>query len=132
MPPNLNSALKKLLPSKLPPTLSTRPGTLYQVLSRFPNDGVGQRVHQTRWSVKDIGNSYWEVTRTQLKLEGQHGKAWGKLIWKGRPATGREERIRGGLKYTWRDGESQSKSPATTIPTSSKPSPPQAALSDPA
>ena len=77
------SALKKLLPSNLPPSLSSRPGNLYQVLSRYPRDGVGQRVYQTRWGMKGIEDCYWEVTRTKLKLEGTHGKAWGRLIWRG-------------------------------------------------
>ncbi|OBZ76455.1 hypothetical protein A0H81_03815 [Grifola frondosa] len=43
------TALRKLLPSKLPPSLSSHPGNLYQILSRYSKDGVGQRVHQTRW-----------------------------------------------------------------------------------
>ena len=77
------SALKALLPAELPPTLSSRAGTLYSVLARYPKDGVGQRVHQTRWNMKGISDCYWEVTRTKLKLEGQHGKAWGKLVWRG-------------------------------------------------
>ena len=77
------SALKALLPAELPPTLSSRAGTLYSVLARYPQDGIGQRVHQTRWSMKGISDCYWEVTRTKLKLEGTHGKAWGKLVWKG-------------------------------------------------
>ena len=77
------SALKQLLPAELPPSLRSGSGTLYSVLSRYPKDGVGQRVHQTRWSMKGIADSYWMVTRTKLKLEGKHGKAWGKLYWKG-------------------------------------------------
>lgn len=83
MASNITSALKRLLPEPLPSSLLTRPATLYEVLSRYPNDGVGQRVHQTRWYKKGLGDCYWEVTRTRLKLEGQHGKAWGKLVWRG-------------------------------------------------
>lgn len=81
---NVASAIQKLLPSKLPASLSSRPANLYQVLSRYPKDGIGQKVHQTRWDMKNIEGSYWEVTRTKLKLEGKHGKAWGKLYWKGK------------------------------------------------
>ncbi|KAI0796515.1 hypothetical protein C8Q75DRAFT_710148 [Abortiporus biennis] len=103
----VTSALQKLLPSKLPPSLSSRPGNLYQVLSRYTQDGVGQRMHQTRWGMKGIEGCYWEVTRTKLKLEGQHGKAWGKLVWKGKPVSKREELIPGGLKYGWQQGVSQ-------------------------
>ena len=83
MTTSVASALQKLLPSSLPPSLSSRPGNLYQVLSRYSKDGVGQRVHQVRWGSKGIEDCYWEVTRTRLKLGGKHGKAWGKLIWKG-------------------------------------------------
>lgn len=123
------SALKKLLPSKLPPSLSSRPGNLYQVLSRYPKDGVGQRVHQTRWGMKSIEGCYWEVTRSKLKLEGAHGKAWGHLVWRGmnlkialtsfpvneclldchsgKRVSAKEEQIPGGLKYSWVVGESR-------------------------
>jgi len=115
-------AIQSLLPSTLPPSLRTTPANLYQVLSRAPGGGVGQRVHQIRWAEKGIRNCYWQVTRTRLKLEGNHGKAWGKLYWKGSsyleeaavilPAyTGKqisdqEERIPGSLKYKWSAGSS--------------------------
>lgn len=33
---------------------------------------------------KDSGHlCYWEVTRVRLKDEGRHGKAWGRLVWRG-------------------------------------------------
>lgn len=76
-------ALQRLLPAKLPPSLSTKPGNLYQVLSRYPENGAGKAVHQTRWGRKAIEGSYWKVTRCQTKLQGTHGKAWGHLYWKG-------------------------------------------------
>lgn len=115
-------AIQSLLPSTLPPSLRTTPANLYQVLSRAPGGGVGLRVHQIRWTEKGIRNCYWQVTRTRLKLEGSHGKAWGKLYWKGeflplggRPSlmdyagkqiSEREERINGSLKYKWSTGAS--------------------------
>ena len=80
---NLQAAFRKLLPTQLPPSLQTNPANLYVVLSRFPQDGVGQKVHQTRWNSKGFAGSYWEVTRCRLKCEGKHGKAWGYLYWKG-------------------------------------------------
>ena len=82
-PQTVAKAIQHFLPSKLPPTLSNSPSSLCQVLSRFPQDGVGQRVYQTRWGVKGFPECYWEVTRTKLKLEGKHGKAWGHLVWRG-------------------------------------------------
>lgn len=78
------NALRSFLPPKPPPSLDTRAGNLYQVLSRHPNDGVGLKVHQTRWGEKGIARSYWKITRSSLKMEGRHGNAWGKLFWKGK------------------------------------------------
>lgn len=115
-------AFLKLLPSPLPPSLRTTPANLYQVLSRYPNDGVGQKVHQIRWTAKGIENCCWQVTRTRLKHESTHGKAWGKLVWrgecglwsttpvaektKGNVVSKHEERIPGSLKYKWSTGTS--------------------------
>ena len=83
LPPNIAQALRKLLPKDLPPSLTGRPGNLYEVLSRTPDGGVGKEVYQMRWSNKQIEDSYWKVTRTKFKCEGKHGKAWGMLYWKG-------------------------------------------------
>ncbi|EGO01629.1 hypothetical protein SERLA73DRAFT_177042 [Serpula lacrymans var. lacrymans S7.3] len=99
-------AIQGLLPNKLPPSLRTTPANLYQVLSRYPQDGVGQRVHQIRWTEKGMQQCYWTVTKTRLKLEGNHGKAWGKLYWKGKRISEHEERITGSLKYKWNSGAS--------------------------
>lgn len=117
----LAQAVKKLLPQRLPPSLSNSPGNLYEILSRTPTGGVGREIHQIRWSQKQINNCWWRVTRTKFKCEGKHGKAWGHLYWKGststlaRNATQRtpgklinpkETQIRGSLKYTWAEGRS--------------------------
>ena len=126
-PQTIAKAIQHFLPSKLPPTLSNAPSSLYQVLSRFPQDGAGQKVYQTRWAAKGFPECYWEVTRTKLKLEGKHGKVWGHLVWRGTcvcvmvtrnsvvnlPVLGKrvsedETMIRGGLKYTWSTGTSTS------------------------
>lgn len=79
-------SIQKLLPNKLPPSLAGRPGNLYEVISRTPGGGVGKKVHQLRWSDKQIGDSYWLITRSKFKCEGKHGKAWGVLYWKGMSA----------------------------------------------
>ena len=63
------------------------PRTLYATLARLPRDGVGARVFQTRWQSKGIQGCYWEVTKVKLKDEGKHGKAWGKLVWRGKFAS---------------------------------------------
>ncbi|KAH6915172.1 hypothetical protein BKA70DRAFT_1141569 [Coprinopsis sp. MPI-PUGE-AT-0042] len=104
--PTVAESIQKLLPHNLPPSLSPKSGNLYEVLSRTPTGGVGKKVYQSRWRHKEIKDSYWVITRSQFKCDGKHGKAWGKLHWKGKPISEKEERIRGGLKYMWREGSS--------------------------
>ncbi|EIW82518.1 hypothetical protein CONPUDRAFT_123556 [Coniophora puteana RWD-64-598 SS2] len=103
---NVAKAIKRLLPSPLPPSLRTVPGNLFEVLSRYGGDGVGQRVHQTRWTSKGIEECYWQVEKTRIQEDGRHGKAWGTLYWKGKPVSEKPEIIRGGLKYKWERGPS--------------------------
>ncbi|KAJ7688437.1 hypothetical protein B0H17DRAFT_1012681 [Mycena rosella] len=103
---NIGRSLQRLLPIALPPALKNHPANLYQVLSRTPN-AVGKEVHQIRWSEKHISDSFWRVTRARFKCNGTHGKAWGQLYWKGQlVTTGRDEPIRGALKYKWAEGPS--------------------------
>ncbi|KAG5644581.1 hypothetical protein DXG03_008155 [Asterophora parasitica] len=102
-------SIQKLLPNSLPPSLASRPGNLYEIISRAPDGGVGRKVHQIRWNEKQIGESYWLVTRSQFKCQGKHGKAWGLLFWKDKLVSEKEERIRGSLKYTWSEGPSVAK-----------------------
>ncbi|TFK56129.1 hypothetical protein OE88DRAFT_1731749 [Heliocybe sulcata] len=101
---NVAQALQNLI-GKPPSVLSsTRPGNLYQVLSRSPDNGIGKKVHQQRWSQKGIEGSYWEITKTQFKGEGSHGKAWGVLYWRGRRVSEQPTRVTGALKYSWKEG----------------------------
>jgi len=119
---SLQNHIKSLLPKTLPPVLKPRTGNLYDVLSRTPSGGVGSQVHQARWGQKGINDSYWVVSRAKFKAEGRHGKAWGKLYWKGAyrrcanvselttvgvPVSEKEERISGALKYSWKEGKSK-------------------------
>jgi small subunit ribosomal protein S34 len=127
------SLIRRLIPlrkSQLLPVLRPITGNLYQILSRTPTNanGVGTEVHQLRWSDKLISDSYWIVTRSNLKNGGNHGKAWGHLYWKGlldlTPwlltqshmsyilgvlVSPHEERIPGALKYAWKEGRSKAK-----------------------
>ncbi|KAL1743572.1 hypothetical protein HDZ31DRAFT_64930 [Schizophyllum fasciatum] len=125
-PAPIARALERLLPkpSARPPTLSALPAALPRVLSRTPDGGVGRRVHQVRWAEKQIPDSYWLVSRTAFKRGGAHGKAWGKLYWKGRLVSDKEERIRGTLKYSWAEGPSK---PTRAGKTDATPSEPQRA-----
>jgi len=109
---SIGQSLKRLLPLKkaqLPPALRPQTGNLYQILSRTPAGGIGTEVHQLRWSEKQISDSYWVITRSKFKCGGNHGRAWGRLYWKGVPVSPREELIRGALKYSWKDGRSKAK-----------------------
>ncbi|KAF5321898.1 hypothetical protein D9619_001029 [Psilocybe cf. subviscida] len=108
----LSQTLRAQVPaSQLPITLKKTPiGNLYEILSRTPSAGVGLQVHQTRWGTKEIHGSYWVVSRAQFKREGKNGKAWGRLYWKGKLVSEKEERIRGCLKYNWMEGPSIAKS----------------------
>ncbi|PWN96039.1 hypothetical protein FA09DRAFT_321671 [Tilletiopsis washingtonensis] len=106
-------------------SLSNPHATLPQLLASLPSSGVGAKIRQRRWAAKGLdvpagqalsgpipreeraqageAGCYWLVTRTQLKQGGKHGKAWGRLVWRGKQVTpsDREEQIRGGLKYVW-------------------------------
>jgi small subunit ribosomal protein S34 len=59
-------------------------GTLYDTLSTLPREGVGLLMRQKRWDVVGRKDTYWEVTRVKIKNEGRNGKAWGRLVYKGR------------------------------------------------
>lgn len=105
----LPAAAAKLVPDL--PVLQGGNGTLYEVLSRLPMNGVGSKVLETRWSRKDFKDCYWVITRARLKCEGRHGKAYGRLYWQGKPVEIKqmpnklsvtEKLIRGGLKRRWR------------------------------
>ncbi|KAL5636964.1 hypothetical protein ACGC1H_000814 [Rhizoctonia solani] len=77
--------------------------SLFALLSRLPNDGVGQRVTQSRWGAKGIENSYYTVTRVRLRAKGKTGDAYGAFTWKGKLlSNGKEQKIRGGHKYAWK------------------------------
>ena len=60
------------------------PRSLFETLSRLPKDGVSSRVFQTRWQSKGIEGCYWEITRVKMKNGGKNGRAWGKLVWRGK------------------------------------------------
>ena len=79
----LPRAVAGLVDKSVSETISNQPRNLFETLSRLPNDGVGARVHQTRWTSKGIEGSYWEISRVSLRNEGTRGKAWGKLVWRG-------------------------------------------------
>lgn len=105
--------LSHLQETSLPPIASsiyTRPKNLYQHLSALPFSGVGCKVRQRRWVYKGLDVDpdmplqgplkyqqdprrkeeghlcYWHVTRVRIKNGGNHGKAWGRFVWRGEKA----------------------------------------------
>ncbi|KAI7862788.1 hypothetical protein BDF14DRAFT_1745871 [Spinellus fusiger] len=76
---------------------------LYQVLGSLANQGVGLRVAPNKFLHNPgLYNSYYEVTKVQLKAGTTHGRAWGVQVLKGRTmADGKPVEIRGGLKWKW-------------------------------
>ncbi|KAI8371429.1 uncharacterized protein BYT42DRAFT_616520 [Radiomyces spectabilis] len=77
---------------------------LFQLLSGLPSNGVGSRVAPNKFvNNPALQNSYYEVTKVNLKEGNNHGRAWGVQILKGRTIdNGKPMEIRGGLKFKWK------------------------------
>ncbi|KAL5488301.1 hypothetical protein ACEPAI_6409 [Sanghuangporus weigelae] len=103
----LPRAIAGLVQKETAEAIQNKPRNLFETLSRLPNDGVGARVFQTRWQSKGIEGCFFEVSRVKLKHEGTRGKAWGRLVWRGKPVGEKEEYIPGALKYMWSEGVSK-------------------------
>ncbi|KAJ8663922.1 hypothetical protein O0I10_000197 [Lichtheimia ornata] len=87
------------------PSVFTQGGkNLYQVLSVLPEYGVGSRVASTKvLNNPGLKDSYYEVTKVNLKPGLNHGRVWGVHVLKGRTMeNGKPVEIRGGLKYNWK------------------------------
>ncbi|CEL59509.1 hypothetical protein RSOLAG1IB_03442 [Rhizoctonia solani AG-1 IB] len=107
----------KILPTSTSGILNNSK-SLFAVLSRLPNDGVGQRVTQPRWEAKGIQDSYYTVTRVRLRANGRTGDARGTITWKGKLlSNGKEQIIRGGHKHAWKHIVGSSE-PVVSIPKS--------------
>ncbi|KAG9101074.1 hypothetical protein FS749_010480 [Ceratobasidium sp. UAMH 11750] len=78
-----------------------KPKSLFEVISRLPNDGLGQRVTQARWGHKGIENSYYTITKARLRANGTTGDVRGAFVWKGKLIS-KEQKIRGGHKHAWK------------------------------
>jgi small subunit ribosomal protein S34 len=72
-------------------------GSLFQILNGLRYFGVGSKV--TR-NIYRFPETYWIVTRVQLSKDQLHGKAWGRMVWRGR-LKDEEERIGSPLKKEW-------------------------------
>ncbi|KAJ1632724.1 hypothetical protein T492DRAFT_986260 [Pavlovales sp. CCMP2436] len=67
----------------------------------MPNRGIGTRFVRKSWDRNGYEDSHWTVTRIRFKPDGCHGKAWGKLTWRGAEPTWEKE-VRSPLKREWR------------------------------
>ncbi|KAK9785857.1 hypothetical protein WJX73_009064 [Symbiochloris irregularis] len=67
--------------------------SLFDLLQKQPKQGLGQKFRRTSW--KD--DSFWTLTAAKPSLEGQRGKAWGLLTWKGEQQSQRKQ-VNGSLK----------------------------------
>ncbi|SAM09271.1 hypothetical protein [Absidia glauca] len=86
-------------------TKSKASNNLYQVLGSLPQNGVGARVAPSKYiNNPTLKDSYYEVTKVNLKEGTTHGRAWGVQILKGRTLQdGKPVEIRGGLKLKWKE-----------------------------
>ncbi|KAG2206216.1 hypothetical protein INT46_006384 [Mucor plumbeus] len=77
--------------------------SLFQLLRTLPNEGVGSRIVPNKFvNNPTLKNSYYEVTKVNLKEEGKNGRAWGVQVMKGHTMLdGKPVEIKGGLKYKW-------------------------------
>ncbi|TIA87383.1 hypothetical protein E3P99_03199 [Wallemia hederae] len=77
------------------------------LLSKLPKVESGTRVAQYRWKGVSDKDTFWTVTRYNLR-GGSHGKVYGRLTWKGKEVTNQpDELIKGAIKYNWRLVEHQ-------------------------
>ncbi|KAI9294415.1 hypothetical protein K502DRAFT_342459 [Neoconidiobolus thromboides FSU 785] len=76
-----------------------RDKNLFELLSVQPNNGVGLRVAAKEWLNKGKDNLYYTITKSQIKKDLKHGKAWGELYVNGKLVP--NKRIRHGLKLNW-------------------------------
>ena len=78
-------------------TMSGRPSSLFKIINGMRYFGVGTKV--TR-SIYKFPETYWLITRVVLSRDQDHGKVFGRLVWRGR-AKETETKIAGPLKKEW-------------------------------
>ena len=71
--------------------------SLFRIVNGLRYFGVGSKVTRSIYKKPD---TYWVITRVKLSKDQNHGKAFGRLVWNGRPKD-REQRINTALKKQW-------------------------------
>ncbi|KAI8884093.1 hypothetical protein K501DRAFT_248450 [Backusella circina FSU 941] len=84
-------------------TISKGGKNLFELLRTLPNQGIGSRVVPNKFiNNATLKQSYYEVTKVNLKEETKNGRAWGVEVLKGHTMKdGKPVEIRGGLKFKW-------------------------------
>jgi small subunit ribosomal protein S34 len=77
--------------------MSSKPQALFNVVNGLRHFGVGAKVTRSIYKFPD---TYWILTKVKLSKDQSHGKAWGRLIWRGR-AKEKDEKIGCPLKTQW-------------------------------
>ena len=78
--------------------MSGYPTSLYKIINGLRLCGVGSKVTRTIYKFPE---TYWQITRVELSKDQNHGKVFGRMVWRGRPKE-IEERLGSTLKKEWR------------------------------
>lgn len=75
----------------------SRATSLFSILNGMRYYGVGTKVKR---NIYKFPETYWVVTRVVLSTDQNHGKVYGRLVWRGK-AKETEEKITSALKREW-------------------------------
>ena len=70
---------------------------LFSLINGLRYFGVGSRVTRSIYKFPD---TYWVITRVVLSKDQNHGKVYGRLVWRGRPKE-TDDKIGSPLKKEW-------------------------------
>mmetsp|Transcript_4234 Transcript_4234/g.10937 ORF Transcript_4234/g.10937 Transcript_4234/m.10937 type:complete len:124 (-) Transcript_4234:316-687(-) len=83
------------------PKWETRQKNFFELATTLPRNGAGYRFARRIWLKDGRCDSFWTVVGLKLKPDGLHGKAYGRLTWRGRQDP-RIREIRSPRKRGWR------------------------------
>ena len=78
--------------------ISKLPTNIYQIVNGLRYFGLGAKVVRDRYAKPD---TYWVVTKTILSKDQNHGKIWGRYVYRGKQQSTKNERIGSALKKEW-------------------------------
>ena len=71
--------------------------SLFNIVRGLRYFGVGSKVTRSTYKFPD---TYWIITQVKLSKDQEHGKIYGRLVWRGR-AKETDEKISTALKKEW-------------------------------